>query len=138
MIQPNRPDERERARRRSALDARPDVLLTRREAAEALGVSIDTIDRRVRSSLPEHRTAWGAIGIPGAEVHRLLAEPWPLRGRPRQVDAAVVERIVRERSQGRSLRAIAHDLSADGVAPAQGGRCWYASTVKYVLDRTAT
>jgi hypothetical protein len=34
-----------------------------------------------------------------------------------------------------SLRAIAERLNADAVATAHGGRRWYASTVRAVLER---
>jgi len=53
------------------------------------------------------------------------------------ITAEVVERIVREREGGRSLRDIAQGLDTDGVATAQGGRSWHASTVRSVL-RSAT
>jgi hypothetical protein len=46
----------------------------------------------------------------------------------------VVERVVRERSEGRSLRAIAGDLNAEAVPTAQGGAQWHASTVRAVLS----
>jgi len=58
-------------------------------------------------------------------------------GRPRSLPAEVVERVVRERDGGRSLRAIAQGLDADGVATAQGGKSWYASTVRSVLRSAA-
>ena len=58
-------------------------------------------------------------------------------GRPRSLPAEVVERVVREREGGRSLRAIAQGLDADGVATAQGGKSWYASTVRSVLRSAA-
>jgi len=58
-------------------------------------------------------------------------------GRPRSLPAEVVERVVREREGGRSLRAIAQGLDADGVATAQGGKSWYASTVRSVLRSPA-
>jgi DNA invertase Pin-like site-specific DNA recombinase len=57
-------------------------------------------------------------------------------GRPAQLPADVARRIRRDRSQGRSLREIAAQLDAEGVPTAQGGRRWYASTVRAVLHRT--
>jgi DNA invertase Pin-like site-specific DNA recombinase len=54
-------------------------------------------------------------------------------GRPSNLSPDVIERIVAERDSGSSLRAIAAGLSRDGVATAQGGRAWYASTVRKVL-----
>jgi DNA invertase Pin-like site-specific DNA recombinase len=54
-------------------------------------------------------------------------------GRPRAVPDEVVGRIVRERGEGRTLRAIADDLTAEDVPTAHGGARWYASTVRSVL-----
>ena len=54
-------------------------------------------------------------------------------GRPSILPAEIVARIVTERDAGLSLRAIADGLKRDGIATAQGGRAWYASTVRKVL-----
>lgn len=48
-------------------------------------------------------------------------------------EAAIVQRIFRERAQGRSLRQIANDLTRDSVATKRGGR-WQANTVKTILE----
>jgi DNA invertase Pin-like site-specific DNA recombinase len=56
-------------------------------------------------------------------------------GRPLSVDDSVVRRIVRERDQGRSLRMIADALNADRVPTGQGGKQWYAATVRAVALR---
>ena len=45
--------------------------------------------------------------------------------------------IQRQRAHGDSLRAIAADLNTSGVPTAQGGRQWYAATVRHVLLRTS-
>ena len=55
-------------------------------------------------------------------------------GRPRNLDTKIVRRIVRERRKGASLTKIADDLTRDGVPTAQGGKRWYASTIKAVLS----
>jgi hypothetical protein len=55
-------------------------------------------------------------------------------GRPVSLTAAVRARIVAEREAGKSLAAIAAALNADGVATAQGGRQWWPSTVRAVLQ----
>ena len=52
-------------------------------------------------------------------------------GRPRTLDPAARQRIIAERAAGRSLRAIAETLTAEGVPTAQGGARWYASTVRH-------
>jgi DNA invertase Pin-like site-specific DNA recombinase len=54
-------------------------------------------------------------------------------GRPRTLPLDVIERISRERAQGRTLRAIADGLSADKVPTAQGG-VWRPGTVAAVLS----
>lgn len=54
-------------------------------------------------------------------------------GRPVALSDEIRHRIAIERSDGLSLRAIARGLNDDGVATAQGGKSWYAATVKAVL-----
>jgi DNA invertase Pin-like site-specific DNA recombinase len=56
-------------------------------------------------------------------------------GRPPSVDDAVVRQIVRERRRGRSFRAIAEALNLDGIPTGQGGKRWYAATVRAVALR---
>lgn len=54
-------------------------------------------------------------------------------GRPRTTPDEVIARIASAREAGRSLRAIAGELNAEGVPTSQGGARWYASTVKVAL-----
>jgi DNA invertase Pin-like site-specific DNA recombinase len=54
-------------------------------------------------------------------------------GRPSNLPPETVARIVAERDAGSSLRAIADGLTRDEIRTAQGGRAWYASTVRKVL-----
>jgi DNA invertase Pin-like site-specific DNA recombinase len=58
-------------------------------------------------------------------------------GRPPTLPQAVVRRIQQQRSRGDSYRKIAADLNEAGVPTAQGGREWYAATVRHVLLRTS-
>jgi DNA invertase Pin-like site-specific DNA recombinase len=58
-------------------------------------------------------------------------------GRPPTLPQAVVRRIQRQRAHGDSLRKIAESLNASGVPTAQGGRQWYAATVRHILLRTS-
>ena len=51
-------------------------------------------------------------------------------GRPTTMPAAVRARIRAEHEAGRSLTAIAASLNTDGIATAQGGQRWHASTVR--------
>jgi hypothetical protein len=48
-----------------------------------------------------------------------------------------VRRIRRLRARGLSLRAIADELNDGDVPTAQGGKQWYAATVRGVLLRTS-
>ncbi|WP_268788265.1 recombinase family protein [Mycolicibacterium fortuitum] len=54
-------------------------------------------------------------------------------GRPAVLPAQVVKRIRKERKAGKSLRAIAAELTADGVPTARGGAVWQVSTIQKVL-----
>jgi hypothetical protein len=117
---------------------------TRRQAADALGVSVATLDRRVLPLIETIKLPWGARLIPVAELERLLEEhrrpatrvgAAAPPGRPARIPADVVARIEREHAAGRSLAAIARGLTDDAVATAQDGVCWWPSTVRVVLQR---
>lgn len=58
-------------------------------------------------------------------------------GRPRSISADVRDRIIRERNAGETFQAIADQLNASGIAPARGGRAWYATTVRRVVRADA-
>jgi hypothetical protein len=120
---------------------------TRKQAAEALGVSLATIDRRVVPVLETVRTEWGARLIPVDELERYLAERRqeartagrrPARpGRTPGLQPELVARIRSEHAQGRTLGEIARHLNAEDVPTAQGGRQWWPSTVRAVLVRSS-
>jgi hypothetical protein len=87
---------------------------------------------------------WGTRLIPADELERLLAEHRQpanrraapkVQGRPRQLSDRVVERIQAAHTAGRSLGEIARELNADSVPTAQGGRQWWPSTIRAVLNR---
>jgi hypothetical protein len=152
---------RERGRRRQAAappraSARTDALYTvatverlaysRRQTAEALGLSISTIDRHVVPAIDTVKTPWGQRLIPVAELERFLrkhrdhARPATTRrraGRPPSLPKTVVDRVRLEHAQGRSLGEIARGLTADDVATAHGGRRWWPSTVRALLLRAS-
>jgi hypothetical protein len=120
---------------------------TRTQAAEALGISRSTFNRRVLPYVESVEMPWGAHLIPADELERLLAEqrrpprershPSRPAGRPAAVAPDVVKRIRADRAAGKSLAQIARDLNAGGVPTAQGGRQWWPSTVRVVLTRVA-
>ena len=116
---------------------------TRRQAAEALGISPSTL-RRLLPYLETIELPWGATLIPVDELERLAAErrravsarrPKPAPGRKPAVPPALVERIREERAAGKSLREIAAGLNADRIPTAHGASQWWPSTVHAVLAR---
>lgn len=117
---------------------------TRTQAAEALGISRSTFNRRVLPLLETLEMPWGARLIPVDELQRLLAEnrrpasrqaqPATI-GRPAALASEVVERIRTERVAGKSLAEIARELNATGTPTAHGGAQWWPSTVRAALRR---
>jgi hypothetical protein len=109
-------------------------------------VSLATLDRRVVPSIATIQTEWGARLIPVAELERFLAERRQVAvterkraarpGRKPGLPPGVVARICDEHATGKSLGEIARRLNADGVQTSQGGRQWWASTVRSVLVRS--
>jgi hypothetical protein len=118
---------------------------TRTQAAEALGISRSTFNRRVLPYIETVEMPWGARLIPTDELERLLAERRrPPRerirtsrppGRPAALAPDIVKRIRAERAAGKSLAQIACDLNASGTPTGHGGRQWWPSTVRAVLAR---
>jgi hypothetical protein len=117
---------------------------TRTQAAEALGISRSTFNRRVLPFVETIEMPWGTRLIPVDELERLLAERRrPARerarlatpGRPATLPPELVQRIRAGRASGNSLGEIARDLNATGTPTAHGGRQWWPSTIRAVLQR---
>ena len=116
---------------------------TRTQAAQALGISTSTFERRILPFIETVQMDWGKRLIPIDELERFLAarrqqaraarqRPVPA-GRKRGLPPEVVTRIWNERAGGTSLRGIAQGLNKDQVRTSQGGRQWWPSTVRAVL-----
>jgi hypothetical protein len=124
------------------------LVYSREQAAQALGISLATLDRRVVPAITTVKTEWGARLIPAAEFERFLAERTeeprvPRRrltrsGRRSTLPAEVVARIRHEHEHGATLVEIARRLDRDGIPTGQGGRQWWPSTVRAVLRRSST
>lgn len=122
------------------------LVYSREQAAQALGISLATLDRRVVPTIATVKTEWGARLIPADELERYLAEhteePRASRlqrarsGRRSTLPVDVVARIRHEHAHGASLAEIAHRLNRDGIPTAQSGRQWWPSTVRVVLRRS--
>ena len=136
-----------------AADGQPDGpakrrVYSREQAAQTLGISLATLDRRVVPTIATVKTEWGARLIPAAELERYLAErterpPAPRRrparsGRTSTLPAQVIADIRHEHAHGATLAEIARRLDRDGIPTGQGGRHWWPSTVRAVLQRSST
>ncbi len=120
---------------------------SREQAAQALGVSLATLDRRVVPAIATVKTEWGARLIPVGELERYLAEraEEPRMPRPRAAPSGrrstlppdVVARIRREHALGTGLGEIAQRLNRDEIQTGQGGRQWWPSTVRAILLRSS-
>ncbi len=118
---------------------------TRSQAAEALGISTSTFNRRLLPLIDTVQMPTGRRLIPVDEFERLLAQHRQraraqtsgatLAGRKPGLPAEVITRIRQQRAAGSSLAEIARALNSDNVPTAQGGRQWWPSTVRVVLDR---
>lgn len=118
---------------------------TRTQAAEALGISRSTFNRRVLPLIETLEMPWGARLIPVDELQRLLTEQRRAArsmahraalGRPAALAPEVADRIRSERAAGKSLAEIARELNATGTPTAHGGAQWWPSTVRVILGRT--
>ena len=120
---------------------------TRPQAAQVLGVSRSTFNRRVLPYIETLQMDCGTRLIPVDELERFVAErrqqaraghQRPARlGRKASLPPEVVARIRGERAKGKSLGEIARELNADRVGTSQGGRQWWPSTVRSVLVRSS-
>lgn len=121
------------------------IVCTREQAAQMLGISLATLDRRVIPAIATIKTEWGARLIPKDGIDRYLTERTEEprapqnrvvpSGRRSTLPPDVVDRIRREHANGLSLAEIARRLNRDGIPTGQGGRQWWASTVRAVLIR---
>src|SRR5215211_7156974 len=101
------------------------LVYSRVQAAQVLGISLATLDRRVIPAIATVKTEWGARLIPAAEFERYLAERTEppraprrratLAGRKSMLPPEVIERIRIEYAQGASLAAIARGLNHDDI-----------------------
>ena len=116
---------------------------TRSQAAEALGISRSTLNRLL-PFLEIVELPWGTKLVPVDELERLLrerrraarrrAEPATL-GRPRALAPELIRQIRSERAAGKSLASIAAKLNASGTPTPHGGRRWWPSTIRAILQR---
>jgi len=123
------------------------LVYTRTQAAEALGVSRSTFNRRVLPLIETVDMPWGTRLIPADELERVIAErrrpareqmrERPKPGRPTAVSPQLVAQIRTAHFEGQSLAQIARELNATETPTAHGGARWWPSTVRAVLDRVS-
>lgn len=90
----------------------------------------EMISQRTKAALAEAKRRGTKLGNPQIEAARALALAAHHAQRPAP---EVIALMIEWRSQGKTLRAIAHDLNRLSIHPARG-RGWYASSVKNLLD----
>ena len=100
---------------------------TRQQAAEALGISTSTFNRRVLPFIDTLQMDWGTRLIPVDELERVLTErrqqaraqrrPPARPGRKTGLPPEIPLRIQGEHANGKSLGEIARGLNSDGVKP---------------------
>jgi DNA invertase Pin-like site-specific DNA recombinase len=113
------------------------------ERLEARGVGLVCIDDSIDTSTPSGkllRTILAGVAEFERDVISERTKTGMAEARRRgarfgkvsTLDPAVVERIRTDRAAGLSLSAIARSLDAEGIPTGQGGRRWYASTVRAI------
>lgn len=116
---------------------------TRSQAARALGISLSTL-RRLLPYIETVELPWGTTLIPVDELERVAVErrrtarprlEAATSGRKPVVPPEIATRIHQERAAGKSLRQIAANLNADQIPTAHGGKTWWPSTVRGILQR---
>lgn len=138
------PGERTIAREAARVER---LAYSRQQAAQALGISRSTFTRRILPFIDTVEMDGGTRLIPVDELERFLAErrqkaraerrPPARPGRKPGLPPEIVARIRDEQAKGKSLGEIARGLNTDGVKTSQGGRRWWASTVRAVLVRSS-
>lgn len=114
-------------------------LLRLRDRSEREGWALASSDGSVDLTTPHGRTMFTVQGA-FAELERDLIRARTREGmaakraagvrlgRPSSLPREVLQRILKERADGRSWRAIAEGLNEDGVPTAHGGTQWWASS----------
>lgn len=123
-------------------------LLSLRDRADREGWLLASSDGAVDLTTPHGRMLFTMLGAM-AEMERELISHRTREalaakkaagvrlGRPATLSPDVVERIVRERGDGRGWTAIATGLNDDSVPTAQGGAKWWPSAVQKVYNGQA-
>lgn len=114
----------ERSRRKRwalvALDLGVDTTTPAGEMVASLMATFAQYERRIIGVRTKE-----ALAVKRAEGVRL--------GRPNSLSTEVVQRIQRERAEGKTLAAIADGLNVGTVPTAHGGRAWHRATIRQVL-----
>jgi len=103
-----------------ALDVAVDTSTPTGEAMANMLATFSQFERRLISQRTKE-----ALAVKKAQGVRL--------GRPPSISAQLARRIVRMRSEGMTLQAIADRLNEDGVPTARGGSMWRPTSLRSVL-----
>ena len=103
-----------------------------------LGIDTSTASGKLVANVMASVAQWEreVIGERTSAALQILKSNGHRLGRPVETSDDARSRIVAERSEGRTMQAIADGLTADGVPTARGGK-WYPSTIRRVLGSVA-
>ncbi len=116
--------------------------------ADRRGYSVVALDTGLDTSTPAGRMVFQMLGV-AAEYERAMTSDRTKKALARAKDRGtqlgrrsslpndVVDRIARERAEGRTLAYIADGLNSEQIPTGQGGTMWYPATVAKILRRAA-
>jgi hypothetical protein len=107
---------------------------TRPQAAEALGIGRTTLTRLLLY-IDTIETPWGTTLLAERRRPRHQRPRSKRSGRPATLPPEVIERIRTAHAGGRSYGEIARALNADRTPTAHGGKRWWPSTIRGILQR---
>ncbi len=116
--------------------------------ADKRGYSVVALDTGLDTSTPAGRMVFQMLGV-AAEYERAMTSDRTKKalarardkgtqlGRRPSLPKDVVDRIAKERAEGRTLAYIAGGLNSEQIPTGQGGTMWYPATVAKILRRVA-
>ena len=118
------------------------------DMAAHYGFDLAILDAKIDTSSPHGRAQLqmmsvfaelerNLIGARTREALKVKASQGVKIGRPRVVASETLSRVHGLRASGMTLRAIADQLTADGVPTPQGGQRWHVTTVTRALEAVA-
>lgn len=104
-----------------------------------LGVDLSTPAGEFLASVMASAAQWERriIGQRTSDALQAKKAAGKVLGRPDRSTLDTISYVAKRRTEGASYNAIARELDGMGIPPAQGGRRWYASSVRVVEQRAS-